>query len=75
MKRGPYRLVDHPNYVVVAGEILVLPLAFGLGWATIGFVYGGEGGKVDRTPLTGVIACLTPVLLTCMGVGLTALFR
>jgi methyltransferase len=32
MKRGPYRLVPHPNYLVVAGEILVLPLVFGL-WA------------------------------------------
>jgi methyltransferase len=30
VKRGPYRFVDHPNYVVVAGEIAVLPLVFGL---------------------------------------------
>jgi len=29
VKRGPYRFVRHPNYLVVAGEILVLPLAFG----------------------------------------------
>lgn len=28
--RGPYRLVSHPNYVVVAAEIALLPLAFGL---------------------------------------------
>jgi methyltransferase len=27
---GPYRFVKHPNYVVVAGEIAALPLAFGL---------------------------------------------
>lgn len=27
---GPYRFVNHPNYLVVAGEILVLPLVFGL---------------------------------------------
>jgi methyltransferase len=27
--RGPYRLFRHPNYVVVAAEIAVLPLAFG----------------------------------------------
>ena len=26
---GPYRYLRHPNYAVVAGEILVLPLAFG----------------------------------------------
>jgi len=30
VRRGPYRIVPHPNYVVVAAEILVLPLAFGL---------------------------------------------
>jgi methyltransferase len=29
VKRGPYRLVDHPNYLVVAAEIAVLPLVFG----------------------------------------------
>jgi methyltransferase len=31
--RGPYRYFSHPNYLVVAVEILVLPLAFGL-WIT-----------------------------------------
>ena len=30
VRRGPYRMLRHPNYVVVAGEILVLPMAFGL---------------------------------------------
>lgn len=32
VRRGPYRFIPHPNYVVVAAEILVLPLVFGL-WA------------------------------------------
>jgi methyltransferase len=32
VRRGPYRFLPHPNYLVVAGEIAVLPLAFGL-WA------------------------------------------
>ena len=27
---GPYRWVSHPNYLIVAGEIFVLPLVFGL---------------------------------------------
>jgi hypothetical protein len=49
-------------------------LAFGLGWATIGFVYGGDGVSVDRTPVLGLITCLTPVLLTCAGTGVGALF-
>jgi methyltransferase len=29
VRRGPYRWVRHPNYLVVAGELAVLPLAFG----------------------------------------------
>jgi methyltransferase len=29
IKRGPYRFMSHPNYVIVALEIAVLPLAFG----------------------------------------------
>ena len=29
VSRGPYRWLRHPNYVVVALEILALPLAFG----------------------------------------------
>lgn len=63
-----------PTYALLCG--LSLPvLAFGLGWVTIGFVYGGGPVKVDRTPLIGIIACLTPVLLTCMGVGLLSLFQ
>ena len=28
--RGPYRFVSHPNYLVVAAEIALLPLVFGL---------------------------------------------
>lgn len=31
--RGPYRFLSHPNYVVVACEIALLPAVFGL-WAT-----------------------------------------
>ncbi len=30
VRRGPYRFVDHPNYLVVVGEIATLPLTFGL---------------------------------------------
>jgi len=28
--RGPYRLLRHPNYAVVCGEVAVVPLALGL---------------------------------------------
>ncbi len=29
VRRGPYRWVRHPNYLIVVGEIAVLPLIFG----------------------------------------------
>lgn len=33
---GPYRFMNHPNYLVVAAEIAVLPLAYGLtGYAVL----------------------------------------
>jgi methyltransferase len=37
IRGGPYRFVNHPNYVVVAGEIAVLPLVFGLRWIAVLF--------------------------------------
>lgn len=30
VRRGPYRFIPHPNYVVVVAEIAVLPLVFGM---------------------------------------------
>ncbi len=35
--RGPYRYVNHPNYLVVIGEIAVLPLCLALPWVAVGF--------------------------------------
>ena len=29
VRRGPYRFVAHPNYLIVVGEIAALPLVFG----------------------------------------------
>lgn len=37
VRRGPYRFVNHPNYVVVIGEIFVLPMVFGLWQVAIVF--------------------------------------
>jgi methyltransferase len=34
---GPYRYLSHPNYVVVAAEIAVLPLALYLPWIALVF--------------------------------------
>ena len=30
VRHGPYRWLDHPNYLVVVAEIAILPLVFGL---------------------------------------------
>jgi methyltransferase len=30
VREGPYRWVDHPNYLIVIAEIAILPLVFGL---------------------------------------------
>ena len=35
--RGPYRWMRHPNYAVVAAEIVVLPLVFGAWWIALVF--------------------------------------
>ena len=37
VRAGPYRFVDHPNYLIVALEIAVLPLAFGLAGVALAF--------------------------------------
>lgn len=37
VKRGPYRFIKHPNYVIVIAEIVVIPLAFHLYYTAIIF--------------------------------------
>jgi methyltransferase len=37
IKAGPYRFLHHPNYIVVVGELAILPLAFGLPWYALFF--------------------------------------
>lgn len=37
VSNGPYRLVSHPNYLVVVGEIAALPLCLGLPWLALIF--------------------------------------
>jgi methyltransferase len=37
VRKGPYRFVRHPNYLIVAGEIALLPLAFGQVWNAVVF--------------------------------------
>ncbi len=56
---GPYRFLKHPNYVVVIGEIAVLPLVFALPW--YGLVFSVLNAavlfiriKAESTALKGV---------------------
>ena len=37
VRRGPYRFIRHPNYLVVELEIVTLPLAFDAPWIAIVF--------------------------------------
>ncbi len=36
-KAGPYQYFRHPNYMIVAAEIFILPMAFGLWWYALIF--------------------------------------
>lgn len=45
---GPYRYVSHPNYLVVIGEIAILPLCLGLPWVALLFSALNAGVLVLR---------------------------
>ncbi|MEO9498043.1 MAG: isoprenylcysteine carboxylmethyltransferase family protein [Parasphingorhabdus sp.] len=36
-KRGPYRFLNHPNYLIVVLEIAIVPLLMGLPWVALLF--------------------------------------
>ncbi|MSO81570.1 MAG: hypothetical protein EXQ97_08225 [Alphaproteobacteria bacterium] len=46
IRRGPYRWVRHPNYLIVAAEIVVVPAIFGAWW--IAAIFG---------PLNAAVLC------------------
>ncbi|WDR07489.1 isoprenylcysteine carboxylmethyltransferase family protein [Devosia rhodophyticola] len=37
IRRGPYRFVRHPNYWLVAAELITVPMALGLPWVAVLF--------------------------------------
>lgn len=37
VKRGPYKYISHPNYLVVVLEIAIIPLLLGLPWVALVF--------------------------------------
>ena len=62
VRRGPYRFVRHPNYVLASLEIAVLPLAFGqvwiaLVWSLANALLVGWRIRVEDRALDGRRAC------------------
>jgi methyltransferase len=37
VRRGPYRFFSHPNYLLVAAELIAVPMALGLPWIALLF--------------------------------------
>lgn len=58
VRRGPYRFLSHPNYWVVAGELLVLPLVFGLTW--YGLVFTLLNAAMMWIRIRAEVAALAP---------------
>jgi methyltransferase len=58
---GPYRFVRHPNYAVLAGEVAVLPLVFGLS------LYAAAFGLVNAAMLAWRIGVEDRALATLGG--------
>jgi methyltransferase len=50
IRAGPYRYLSHPNYLVVTGEIAVLPLVFGLWEIAVVFTILNLGILAVRIP-------------------------
>ncbi len=58
IRRGPYRFLSHPNYAVVAAEIFVLPMAFGL--VAYGIVFSVLNAAVLAVRIRAENAALLP---------------
>ncbi|WDR02645.1 isoprenylcysteine carboxylmethyltransferase family protein [Devosia algicola] len=48
IQRGPYRFVRHPNYWLVAAELIAVPMALGLYWVAIVFTLLNAAMMVKR---------------------------
>jgi methyltransferase len=62
---GPYRFIRHPNYVVLVGEVAVLPLVFGLDWFALVFSIANAVILSIRLSVeTAALATLSPRALS-----------
>jgi methyltransferase len=59
---GPYRWLDHPNYLIVAGELAILPLAFAA--VTIAVVFSACNGALMARRIRLEDAALRPPAIT-----------
>ncbi|HEX5542201.1 MAG TPA: hypothetical protein VFX60_11685 [Micromonospora sp.] len=64
-----YLVVDSVSFSAVMWGLLMPAAAFAVGWVTVGLAFPpGPGGRIDRTPLLGVVVCVVaPVVLSCVG--------
>ena len=62
IKTGPYRFVRHPNYLVVIGEMTVVPLALGLPLFALAFfaIYAGMAMIRIRAENEALLKVLPP---------------
>jgi methyltransferase len=63
VERGPYRVMRHPNYVVVAGELVLVPLALGLPIFALVFLVLYAGAAVLRIQVEN--AALADTAVAC----------
>jgi methyltransferase len=56
---GPYKWFRHPNYMVVAGEIFILPMAFGIWWYAL--LFAAINGALLYWRIKSADEALTPL--------------
>ena len=60
VESGPYRLMRHPNYVIVAGELVLVPLALGLPVYALVFLMLYAGAAFLRIQVENVALAAAP---------------
>lgn len=62
IKTGPYRFVRHPNYIVVIGEMVVVPLALALPFFALAFlaIYGCAATVRIRAENDALLSTMPP---------------
>jgi methyltransferase len=58
VRRGPYRFLNHPNYLIVIAEIAVVPLMFGWIWQAL--LFSGLNALLVRHRVRIEAAALAP---------------